>query len=81
MVERDRALNLGHFLRAGFILNIRHFVEQTKDALAAGDGALNGSPQHRDLLNRSIDALDVGQEGDHRPDRDGRSEQRLVAQQ
>ena len=56
-------------------------VQQAEDALGAGDGALDVGPQHRDLLDRLVEALDVAEEGDDQAQRDGRAEQGLAAQQ
>ena len=59
VIELHLARDVRHLLRVGFVLRSRHLVQQAEDALGAGDRALQVRPQHRDLLDRLVEALDV----------------------
>ena len=63
ILEFNQSLDLRHFLRGRFIVHGRFFIENGEDAFRAGDGVLNIRPQHRDLLDGLVEALDICQEG------------------
>ena len=81
VVELHLALDGGMSLAPGLVLDGGLLVQQAEDAFRAGDRALDVGPQHGDLLDGLVEALHVGQEGDHQAQRDGRAKERAVAEQ
>ena len=80
-VELDPALDLGHGFGVGFIDNGGLFIQDGEDAFGACDGVLDIGPQHGDLLDGLVEALDVGQEGDDQAQGDSGAEQGLSLEQ
>ena len=59
------SLDRRHGFGVPLLLNLRHLVEQVKDAFAAGNRALDIGPHNGDLGNRLIQPLDIAQERDN----------------
>ena len=69
------------FLGVEFLQDIGHLVDQLKDAFGAGNRTLDIRPQHAELRNRLVKALDITQEGDDQTERHRRPAQRHITQQ
>ena len=52
-----------------------------EDAFRTCDGVLDVGPQHGDLLDGLVEALDVGQEGHHQTERNDRAPHGLSLEQ
>ena len=69
------------FLGVEFLQDIGHLVDQLKDPFGTGNRALDIRPQHTELGNRLVKALDITQEGDDQTERHRRPAQRHITQQ
>ena len=73
VLQFDPSFDRRHRPGIRLVVQVGLCVEQPKDSLRPCDRALDVGPQQGDLLDGLVEALHVGQEGDHRADRDGAS--------
>src|SRR5207253_2057810 len=80
-VEHHVTLDRRHLFGVRCVLQVRHQVDKAKDALAAGNRALNVGPHGGDLRNRLVEALREGDERHDQAERDGATHHALAAEQ
>ena len=80
-IEFHPSLNWRHVLRPRLVENCRFLVQDMEDPLRAGDGVLDIRPQHRDLLDGLVEALDISKEGHDQSQRDHCAHQGLPAKE
>ncbi len=81
MLELHLSFNWRHFARDWLVINGRLLVEDVEDAFCAGDGVLDVRPEHRNLLDGLVEALDISEEGHDHAQGDNRTEEGLSSEE